>query len=279
MSSTISDFLRETSAYLYARGIESARLDALLFVCDQLGRDKAWVLAHQEYELQGSDVEILNTKIAQRATHVPLAYLRGTVEFYSRNYIVNKHVLVPRPESEALIELVKQVANDKPQVTIIDIGTGSGALAITAKLELPSSIVLATDIDPACLSIAKHNALALAADVTFLKSDLLRDLENSKFKVQNSIIIANLPYVPKDYPINQAVSHEPAQALFSGVDGLSHYRALFAQLKNHAFPALYVITESLLGQHQQTIEIAKKSGYKHLATDGLGQLFVRYPSK
>ena len=181
-----SEWLREAEKLLQNAHIETARLDALVLLSDELGHDKAWVLGHPEYILQGSVLKKLNTKIAQRSKHLPLAYIRGKCEFYGRGFMVNEHVLVPRPESESMIDLLKQVTNPDSQVSIIDVGTGSGCLAITAKLELPNSTVVALDTSYECLRVAKQNATKLVADITFLESDLLDSMKDSSFKIQDS---------------------------------------------------------------------------------------------
>ena len=271
-STTVSEWLSQSQNLLEIAGIETARLDSLVLLSDELGHDKAWVLAHPEYILQGSEFENLSTKIAQRSQHVPLAYIRGKSEFYGREFMVNKHVLVPRPESESMIDLLKRFVGPDSRTTIIDVGTGSGCLAITARLELANSTVVALDISHECLLIAKQNATKLVADITFLESDLLDSMKDSSFKIQDSILLANLPYVPNDYPINNAAAHEPPLALFGGSDGLKLYRKLFSQAKE--LRVTCIITESLTEQHAGLIKIARENAFRHASTDGLAQLFL-----
>jgi release factor glutamine methyltransferase len=294
MAETIDTWLRCSTQSLQEAAIPTARLDALVLLCDETGQDKAWVLAHPEYVLQGSAVEKLHTKVTQRAQHVPLAYIRGKVEFYGREFAVNEHVLVPRPESEAMIELAKRVTSPpaeraglepacragRSRVTIFDIGTGSGALAITAKLEVPGARVTATDIDAKCLLIAQQNARKLGAKVEFVRGDLLEPLRDSiparsagGLETRDSIILANLPYVPAGYPVNKAASHEPASALFSGTDGLDHYRRLFAQAAELPHRPTYIITESLEQQHGELQTLAEAHGYMLAAAVGLAHCF------
>ena len=272
MAVSIDRFLREATNQLHMCGIETARLDSLVLLSDELGHDKAWVLAHPDYILQVSVLKKMNTKIAQRSNHIPLAYIRGKSEFYGREFMVNKHVLVPRPESESMIDLLKQVTNPDSQVSIIDVGTGSGCLAITVKLELPNSTVVALDSSYECLRVAKQNATKLVADITFLESDLLDSMQDSSFKIQDSILLANLPYVPNDYPVNNAAAHEPPLALFGGSDGLKLYRKLFSQAKE--LRVTCIITESLTEQHAGLIKTARENAFRHASTDGFAQLFL-----
>lgn len=270
---TASDWLKGTTNQLSDAGIESARLDAILLLCDELGVDKTAILAYPERKLQRSELQNLSTKVTQRTQHTPLAYLRGQVEFYGREFSVSHHVLVPRPESEAIIELCRQTAVHTSSATIIDIGTGSGCLAITAKLELPDTTVYATDINKDCLSVARTNAEALHATINLLTGNLLEPLRDSGYDAQGSIILANLPYVPLDYPINAAAKHEPRLALFSGRDGLDHYRTLFSQIHDFAIYPSFVIAEALESQHDTLADIAQEAGYALQETAGLAQLF------
>lgn len=271
---SLSEWLCSTEKLLHERGIETARLDSLVLLSDEIGRDKSWLLAHPEYTLQGSECENLSTKIAQRAKHIPLAYIRGKTEFYGREFAVNEHVLVPRPESEAMIDLLKRLSVIDDRFSIFDIGTGTGCLAITAKLELPECKVIATDIDPKCLSLAKNNAQTLGADITFLEGDLLASIQNSRFEIQDSIFLANLPYVPESYPINKAAAHEPKLALFSGTDGLEHFRRFFKQVQELPRQPRHIITESLSEQHKALARIAEAAGYRLDTTQELAQLYA-----
>jgi release factor glutamine methyltransferase len=274
MAETIALWLAHAEDMLRKAGIGTARLDSLVLLSDELGRDKSWLLAHSEDILQSSELENLSTKIAQRTHHTPLAYLRGKAEFYGREFVVNEHILVPRPESEAMIELLKELVPASTATTIIDVGTGSGCLAITAKLELPQSIVFAIDIDPNCLSTAQINAKTLGAEVTLLLGDLLSPIQYSSSKMRDSIVLANLPYVPENYSINTAATHEPKLALFSGKDGLGHYRKLFGQLRKIDHKPTILVTEALLEQHTALVKIAKDTGYALAATKGLAQAFT-----
>jgi release factor glutamine methyltransferase len=281
----IDSWLRKFSITLREAGIESARLDCLILLEDATGHDRAWLLAHTELELTDAQTTILNNKVAQRAKHVPLAYIRGHVEFYGHDFAVNTHVLVPRPETEAMVGLLKdyaipaiststdaQLRMDEPK--IIDVGTGSGVLAVTAKLEFPQAQVFGTDIDPACLEIARQNAKALSAEVGFLQADLLKPLSGNLPRAD--IILANLPYVPDNFQINTAASHEPALAIFGGIDGLDLYRQLFAAIAGmtHGERPAIILTEALPPHHHALASLARKYGYSLERTEGLAQAYA-----
>lgn len=276
---TLANCLSEATMKLEKAGINTARLDALIFLEDITNKDRAHILASPQFNLSLIDINKLELYISRRATHEPVAYIIGKAEFYGREYIVNKSVLQPRPETETMIDLLKELVKNHAaayhnEVRIVDIGTGSGCLAIAAKLELPGVEVIATDISVACLKIAKQNAKILDADVKFYRKDILEHLPNPNSKL-STIIIANLPYVPDNHPINKAAEYEPKLALFGGKDGLDLYRRLFDQARNMRYPPKYILTESLNTQHNSLAKIAKMSGYHGRESSDLVQIFER----
>lgn len=275
----LDKWLQGATTTLKNAGIETARLDCLVLLEDATKHDRAWLLAHPEHTLQPAEVAKLKTWIERRAAHEPLAYIRGKAEFYGYEFAVTSDVLVPRPESEAMIELlVSYLATKKghtaPPTHLIDIGTGSGCLAITAKQALPHLIVAATDIDPVCLAVAQKNAQNLHTDITFHQADLLDSLSLAAFPPAQTILLANLPYVPDKHPINRAATHEPPKALFGGDDGLDAYRQLFDQMMSRQFPASVLITESLASQHDTLAALALTYHYQLKASHDLAQLFI-----
>jgi release factor glutamine methyltransferase len=263
---TVKSFLAEAIKDLQDAGIDTARLDCLVLLEDILGIDRAQLLAHADRVLMTDEIAKLNKKVMQRSRHLPLSYIRNQAEFYGRTFYVNRHVLVPRPESEAIIELLK-TCQLPTEPFIADIGTGSGCLGITAALEITHAHIHLYDIDEDTLAIAKRNARAHNIRAQFYHSDLLA-MHGGPYDV----MLANLPYVPDNYPINKAASHEPQLALFAGADGLDLYRKFWQQIADRQ--PTYIITESLPEQHEPLIELAKKARYALVATSGLAQLFM-----
>lgn len=274
----INTILRQYTNRLEAAGIGTARLDCLVLLEDATGKDRSWLLAHPDHTVQGPTLEALELSILRRITHEPLAYIRGKTEFYGREFCINNDVLEPRPESETMIDLLKQlieVQKPKPksQFTVVDVGTGSGALGITAALEVPNSKVIATDIDSKCLKVARQNAQNLDANVKFYQGNLLDPVPASSFQLPTSIL-ANLPYVPDHYHINEAAGMEPRVAIFGGMDGLDIYRKLFAQVTQYPNPPLYILTESIPFQHKSLAKIARNCGFVEAQDEDFIQVFT-----
>jgi release factor glutamine methyltransferase len=274
---TIAHYMQKTQRRLEKAGIGTARLDCLVLLEDATGKDRAYLLAHPERPLQGATLKKLEQQIERRAQHVPLAQIRGKTEFYGREFIITPDVLEPRPESETMIELAKEIYRVAPcnrgeKCAIVDLGTGSGALAITAKLELPNSEAIATDIDKRCLKVAETNATKHKTDITFYDGDLLGALPPTVYGLP-SIFLCNLPYVPNNFTVNKAALAEPKHAIYGGKDGLDLYRRLFEQISSSTTKPLYVLTESLPPQHTKLAKIAVKAGYKQTRVDDFIQVF------
>ena len=273
----VESFLTEATQRLTAAGITTARLDSLVFLEDELGIDRASLLAHLDQEIVAAPLLELNKKIAQRAAHMPLAYIRGKAEFYGREFFVNDQVLVPRPESEKLIDLLRSAAFVVPPpytpLQVADVGAGSGCLGITAALEFPGAHVNFFDIDSSALTVAIKNAKKYRLEQPhFYEEDLL--VTRHGLARAYDAVLANLPYVPDTYQINEAAGHEPKIALFGGKDGLNLYRKLWRQISGVDEKPKYIITESFPFQHEENAKLAKIADYSLQATDDFAQRFV-----
>lgn len=266
---TIETWLKRAQADLETAGIGTARLDALVLLEDELNKSRTHLLAHPEINLTPEKVHVLNNLIARRAQNEPLAYLRGKSEFYGREFVVSPAVLEPRPESETMIELLLKLP--KPaHPSLADVGTGSGALGITAKLELPAARVDLLEIDDEAMIIAKRNVIKFATSINVIQSDLLAASANDY-----DILLCNLPYVPDEFHINEAAQHEPRIAIFGGKDGLDLYRELFLQLRNRKNKPLLILCESLPLQHEPLAATAKAAGFALQETNDFVQVFAR----
>jgi release factor glutamine methyltransferase len=272
---TISVWLKQAAGKLETVGIGSARLDALVLLEDITGVGRARLLAEPATEIEPEKLAKLEKLLKRRVRHEPLAYIRGKTEFYGREFVLTPAVLQPRPESEAMIDLLKALVRDWPsglnsrqKLKIADIGTGSGAIGITALLELPNITVELLDIDAEVLKIAKTNVDKFTLSIKIIRSDLLNNAGRDY-----DVLLCNLPYVPGDYQINTAAMHEPKIAIFGGPDGLDLYRKLFSQAAKHPKQPLYILTEALPPQHPALEKIAARSGYKLCQNNDFVQLF------
>ncbi|HKR82165.1 MAG TPA: HemK/PrmC family methyltransferase [Candidatus Saccharimonadales bacterium] len=261
---TVQAFLASATQQLKSAGIATARLDCLVLLEDELQANRSLLLAHPDQKIASLPLLKLNKKIAQRAQHMPLAYIRSKAYFYGRGFFVNHHVLVPRPESEALISLLKKLPLPM-QPAIADIGCGSGILGITATLET-EGIAHFYDIDRQALAVAKRNARAFGLRGQYYQQNLLEHSWGTY-----DVVLANLPYVPDAYHINNAARHEPKIALFAGGDGMDLYRQFWQDIA--ANKPLHVITESFPFQHTENQTLAQKAGYSLQAADGFAQCF------
>jgi release factor glutamine methyltransferase len=271
-SDTIGGWLKKAEQQLKQSGVETARLDALVLLEDATGINRAQLLAHPETILSKQYINVLDAWVARRARHEPLAYIRGKSEFYGREFVVSPAVLEPRPESETMIELLKSNLQKLPKAEswrIADVGTGSGALGITAKLELPEASLELLEISDEAIEIAKVNVINFATSISVIKSDLL-----SGASQDYDVLLCNLPYVPDGYSINQAATYEPRIALFGGADGLDLYRRLFEQIGVLRHKALLILTEALPEQHGVLRQIALRSGYVESQSEDFIQVFL-----
>lgn len=206
--------------------------EARLLLGHVLQRDTAWLLGHDEVDLDEDQLLAYASLVARRHGGEPVAYLVGHREFYGRNFAVGPEVLIPRPESELLVDIAK--ANVGAGGTALDLGTGSGCLAITLALEIPSLVVAAVERSPAALTIARTNAARLDAAVEFLASDWFAALDGRRF----DLIVANPPYIADADPHLAAgdLRSEPRAALAAGADGLDAIRVIVAGAPRHLHP-------------------------------------------
>ncbi len=203
-------------------------------LADAVGRDRAWLLAHEDAALSENARERLENTVARRARGEPLAYVFGRAGFYGREFAVTPDVLVPRPESEQLVELalafVRRQASSPHPLRLADVGTGSGVLAIVLALELPAARLCAVDASAAALAVARRNARAhgVAERIDFVLGDAFPKPDGA---LRFDCVTANLPYVRSAdlAPAPDATSFEPRLALDGGADGLAVYRRLLGR--------------------------------------------------
>ena len=209
---------------------DSARLDAELLLADVLKKPVTYVLAYNNEELGFLQEWRFKRLIAKRKRGIPVAYLRGFKEFYGLEFAVNRHVLVPRPETEALVEAVIHYVS--PDDLLLDVGTGSGAIPITLLRQVEGLEAVATDVSSAALRVARLNARKHGVErrMQFFLANLLEGVDPLIFEDRDLVVTANLPYVPKGFEVNIETTFEPQVALWGGQDGMDLYRKLLEQL-------------------------------------------------
>jgi release factor glutamine methyltransferase len=211
-----------------------ARRDAQVLLAHVLRRDSAWLIAHANDVLAETDLDTFSTLVKRRSEHEPLQYLTGVQEFYGLPMRVTPDTLIPRPETEHLVEAALTWAATQPQpLRMLDVGTGTGAIAIALAKHLPHAEVIACDLSPAALEVAKENAAMNQVALRFTESDLLAAFAP---EIADGLlfdaVVSNPPYIPDGDAAEmqpEVVAYEPHSALFAGTDGLEIYRRLIPQ--------------------------------------------------
>lgn len=260
---TIKDILDWGVEYFEKKLIESPRLNIELLTCKVLNLQRLDLYMKFDKPLNQIELNKLKEYVKRRAANEPLQYIIGDVEFYNRIFKVNNSALIPRPETEKLIEqIVQENENEKANIkTILDIGTGTGCIAISLDLEFPSSEVYAIDISDKALNLAKENADALNSDVKFFNLNILNKVPKKKF----DLIVTNPPYISSiDYKglENELKNYEPSIALTDNSDGLNFYRRyaeIFSTLLNKNGKAYLEIGYA---QHDDVINLFNKDEFK-----------------
>ena len=253
----ISEWLKIATKSLKTANIPSARLDAELILANTLRKNRTYLHAHPDEEIDPRRFDIANARLDLRLDRVPIAYILGYKEFYGRRFTVSPSVLIPRPESEDLISLFLELtASEITEKVLIDVGTGSGCLGITAKLERSNLSVTLSDISKPALNIAEKNADALNADVHIQQQSLL----NGQLKPVD-YIFANLPYVDKNWDVSPELQYEPEIALFAEDEGLKLILQLISQAPRCLTPEGLLFIEADPQQHNRIIDEAVKNGF------------------
>lgn len=260
---TIKEWLERARGELKGAGVGSAGLDAELILADVLGIERSFLHSHGEKVLDKEELKRADGGLDRRKKREPLAYITGWKEFYGRKFTVTPEVLIPRPETEELINVVKRLGLGE-EVQAVDVGTGSGVIGITLKLEFPKWNVIITDKGAMALKNALRNAQELGAEVLGVQDDLL-SAETHKY----DLITANLPYVDKGWAVDKETEFEPEMALFAADGGLELIKKLLLQGKERLKPNGYIVLEADTRQRQQIVQFAEENGYELIDSSGL----------
>lgn len=245
-------------------GITSAHIDAEVILSFIINKRKEFIYAHPEYQLTKNNERKLKKAIQRRCHFEPIAYITNEKEFYGLDFFVDKNVLVPRPETELLIDEVVETAQRNKRIIIADIGTGSGAIAISLAKHLPQAEVMAVDKSIKALRIAKLNAHRHKVNIKLYQGNLLSPIKDRKIE----IIAANLPYVDdreKNFHKSESknihkkiLAHEPHLALYGGKFGLEVYEKMFQQIMTLNYKPRVIICEIGHAYLSQTRKLVKK---------------------
>lgn len=274
----IRSWLSEAKKQIDALDAELIALD--VFAPRQM--DRCWLVSHDVVKITTEMQKEADKMVLKRAKGEPLAYILGEKEFYGRKFEVNESVLIPRPETETLIDLVKELSLPK-QPKFLELGTGSGCIAITLALEYPQAQVLAVDLSKRALDTAFINNVLHEGRVGLVQSNLLRDLfleDENREAEHYDVLVANLPYVDPawEWLDRQTLDFEPKKALYAkGNGGLSLYQRMLKEIRHHQKAGHlwldYLVVEADPSQHYRLIEMAHRAGFFHLKTEGFGVVF------
>jgi release factor glutamine methyltransferase len=263
-SATVAETLRAGVQKLELAAVPSAPLAAELLLMYTLGRDRAWLYAHPELAVDVADHEAFFLLTDKRAAGMPTQYLTGKQEFWGMEFEVTPDVLIPRPETEHLIEVtLSRTGESRRQapLRIADVGTGSGCIAIALAKEFPNAKIFATDIFAPALVVAKRNAArhSFTDRITFVECNLLSDVPQ---KPPFDVIVSNPPYVARRDAATLPVDvreHEPELALFAGDDGMSIYAPLISQASKHLAEGGLLVLELGAGLFERVGELLEAS--------------------
>ena len=259
---TIGSMVKWATDDFRARGIESPRLDAELIVAHTLKIDRMRVILDAERPLEGSELTQLRDLVKRRRAYEPIAYLRGEREFYGLKFRVDKRVLVPRPDTETLVDAaLARSSHLSMSMRQLDLCTGSGCVAIAMARQRPTAQVFASDISTDALAVARDNALRLGAyNMAFFESDLFAAFAGKRFDV----ITANPPYIASAEIATlmpDVRDHEPKLALDGGDDGLVLVRRIVAEAPAHLAPGGLLAVEIGAGEASATVALFEASGF------------------
>ena len=252
--------LQQALTTALAQGL--ARIDAQMLLLHTLGRatgDRAWLITHDTDTLPPAAQERFTALCQRRQAGEPVAYLTGTKAFYGLELQVDARVLDPRPDTETLVDWALEVLDGHPAPRLLDLGTGSGAIALALQHQRPDASVLAVDASEEALALARANATRLGLAVQFRHGQWMEGLEGVF-----DAIVSNPPYIPAADPHLAALTHEPLQALASGADGLEDIRAIVAQAPAHLKPGGWLLLEHGWDQAPAVCALLRSAGLEQV---------------
>jgi release factor glutamine methyltransferase len=259
----IIDIVEWAEIYFKEKDFDSPRLEIEWLLCALLDCNRIDIYLRFEEPLSKQQLKKLKTWISRRIKKEPLQYITGSCDFYGRDFIVNPNVLIPRPETERLIDIALNKLDNSSELRILEVGTGSGCIAVTLGLEIPNSYIYAVDISPNALEVANINKQRQKAEnVNFLEMDILKFIPDETF----DCLISNPPYIPKEelkVLMKDVKDYEPLIALTDNSDGLIFYKKFADIASNIIKPGGYIILEVGLKDHPKLVfRLFSELGYE-----------------
>jgi len=245
-----------------ARAAGVDRLDANMMLMALLKQGRSWLLAHDQDALPASIIQTFEHWVTRRAQGEPLAYLLGDKEFFGLNLAVNPDVLIPRPDTKILVEWALDLVPPDQAWRVLDLGTGSGAIALAIQHQRPQATVVAVDASAGALTTAQNNAQQLQLPVQFLLGSWLAPVEGQVF----DLIVSNPPYIAEGDPHLTALTHEPITALAAGPDGLDDIRQIIRDAKSNLKPGGWLLLEHGYDQADAVSQLLTQAGYAQVQT-------------
>ncbi|MGY8782145.1 MAG: peptide chain release factor N(5)-glutamine methyltransferase [Fidelibacterota bacterium] len=259
----IIDIVEWAEIYFKEKDFDNPRLEIEWLLCALLDCNRIDIYLRFEEPLSKQQLKKLKTWISRRIKKEPLQYITGSCDFYGRDFIVNPNVLIPRPETERLIDIALNKLDNSSELRILEVGTGSGCIAVTLGLEIPNSYIYAVDISPNALEVANINKQRQKAEnVNFLEMDILKFIPDETF----DCLISNPPYIPKEelkVLMKDVKDYEPLIALTDNSDGLIFYKKFADIASNIIKPGGYIILEVGLKDHPKLVSrLFSELGYE-----------------
>lgn len=258
----ISEIINWAADLLTSKYIENPKLDSEYIISYVLGMSRLELNLHQEDEVAEDDLALIQSMISRRKKNEPLQYIIGETDFYGLTFKVNEHVLIPRPETELLIE--KIVKENPVADNILEIGTGSGAIAITLAANIKNTKIMAVDISEEALQIARENAIKNKVNINFCFSDVYENVTG-----KYDLIVSNPPYIPGEeyqYLSREIREYEPSIALLADDSGLAFYKKILSSAKDYLTKKGKIYFEIGYSLSKSIKKVAEKNGFRNIET-------------
>lgn len=263
----IKEVLKTAIEKLKNKNIEDASMKVKMILSDTLNKEKEYLLVHDQDELDEDILKVFDERLNKLISGKPIQYILNKQDFMGLHFYVDENVLIPQPDTENLVEEVIKISKtlkmSKEQLKVLDMCTGSGAIAVSLSKYLDKALIYASDISINALDVAKKNAKSNSLDITFIHSDLFNDIEISN---QFDIIVSNPPYIETEVikSLSKEVQEEPIIALDGGKDGLDFYREIIKCAKEYLIKDGYLALEIGYDQKDSVIKLLQDNDYKNI---------------